>query len=93
MQFTEIFKRNWKFLTRNRKNVTGVIFNSSFIALLVLSVFWKVGEWPEAKLEQQIEDYLATHPVPDINELRAIVSTTVGEYIQNLAGLSFLMSN
>ena len=61
--------------------------------MMVLSVFWQVGKWPEAKLHQQIQDYMDTHPFWELDDLKAIVSTTVSEYIANLAGLSFLMSN
>jgi len=46
-QFWEIFVRNLKYLTRNRKAFAAVAANSLIISLMVLSVFWKIGTFPD----------------------------------------------
>ena len=35
------------FLVRNRKSLAAVIFNSTLISLLLLSVYYNVGEFPD----------------------------------------------
>ena len=47
MQFKEIFIRNWIFLTRNRRSMAAVVFNSLIVSLMMLSVFWKVCDFPD----------------------------------------------
>jgi hypothetical protein len=47
MQFNEVFKRNLQFLGRNKNAISAVFFNSTFISLLILSLYWKIGIWPE----------------------------------------------
>lgn len=45
-QWVEIFVRNMRFLLRNRKGLIAIIFNSAFIALLMLSVWYNTGDIP-----------------------------------------------
>ena len=45
-QFVQIFIRNGRYLFRNKKALAGVLFNSLIISLLILSVFWHIGEFP-----------------------------------------------
>lgn len=42
-QFTELFKRNLQYLLRNPATIRMTFVNASFIALLVLALFWQVG--------------------------------------------------
>jgi hypothetical protein len=49
VQFTEVFKRNFKYLLREKKALAGIIFNSLAIGLLVLAVFFKIGDFPDLK--------------------------------------------
>lgn len=35
------------FLVRNRKSMAAVIFNSLVISLLLLSLYWNVGAFPD----------------------------------------------
>ncbi len=48
VQFREIFKRNMKYMLRNPKTLNAAFFNSIFIALLVLALFYKVGDYTRA---------------------------------------------
>jgi hypothetical protein len=49
VQFTEVFKRNFKFLLREKKALAGIVFNSLAIGLLVLAVFFNIGDFPDLK--------------------------------------------
>ena len=41
-QFVELFKRNMSYLFRNPAVIRMTFFNTVFVALLVLSLFWRV---------------------------------------------------
>lgn len=43
-QFWAIFVRNWIFLIRNPKAQKAIVFQAAFMALLMLALFYKVGE-------------------------------------------------
>ena len=51
-QFSELFKRNFTYLMRNPSTVRMTFFNALFIALLVLALFFKVGD---VSLQDDIE--------------------------------------
>ena len=56
-QYIEIFARNMRFLLRNRKGLIAIIFNSAFIALLMLSVWYNTGYIPpKADLKAKFVD-------------------------------------
>jgi hypothetical protein len=82
VQFTQIFRRNMLFLVRNRKSMAAVIFNSTLISLLLLSVYSNVGVFPDLK------QYNLLDPVD-----RDRANTDYQNYIKNLSGLAFMMSN
>jgi len=42
-----VFIRNLKYLTRNRKAFAAIVFNSLIISLMIMSVFWKIGTFPD----------------------------------------------
>ena len=46
-QYTQIFIRNFKYLTGNKQAFLGVILNTLIISLLILSIFWHVGKFPD----------------------------------------------
>ena len=48
-----VFKRNFKFMLRNRKGIIAIVFNSTFIALLMLSVWYNTGYIPS---NQELRD-------------------------------------
>ena len=43
-QFIELFKRNITYLMRNPATVRMTFINASFVAFLVLALFYKVGD-------------------------------------------------
>lgn len=53
-QFIAIFGRNAQYLLRNPRSLNAILFNGMFTALLVLALFWKVGEYNEAQLNNDI---------------------------------------
>jgi hypothetical protein len=70
------------FLLRNRKSTAAVVFNSTLISLLLLSVYWKVGEFPDLSV------YNFADPVQ-----RDEASSVYKTYVQNLSGIAFMFSN
>lgn len=44
-QFTAIFGRNWQYLCRNPRSLTGIMFNGLFTGLLCLALFMHVGRY------------------------------------------------
>ena len=57
-QFVEIFKRNLTYLLRNPATIRMTFLNTTFVALLVLALFYKVGDVdlvndPEGKKTRQ----------------------------------------
>ena len=55
-QFIEIFKRNFLSILRNKKALAGVVGNSVFISLLILSVFYQVGQFGALGLQNYLMD-------------------------------------
>jgi hypothetical protein len=49
VQFSQVFRRNMLFLMRNKKSMAAVFFNSTLISLLLLSLYWNVGVFPDFK--------------------------------------------
>ena len=84
VQFWEIFVRNLKYLTRNRKAFFAIVANSLIISLMVLSVFWKIGTFPDL--------YKYVTPFPTEQGI-ADLQTAYQQYLENLTGLSFMISN
>ena len=62
--------------------MAAVIFNSTLISLLLLSVYWNVGIFPD------FSQYNILDP-DDIEE----ASSVYQNYIKNLSGLAFMISN
>ena len=68
-QWVEIFTRNMRFLLRNRKGLIAIIFNSAFIALLMLSVWYNTGVIPsEADLRTKYIDPILKESLKDIEK-------------------------
>jgi hypothetical protein len=49
LQFRMIFERNILYLTRNPRTLNAVFFNAAFFGLLILALFYKVGDPTRAK--------------------------------------------
>lgn len=79
-QFKEVFVRNWLFLNRNRRALGGIIFNSFFIALIMLSIYWHVADFPD------LVGIAATRGV-------AKAQSDYATYVMNIRGLAFMLSN
>lgn len=47
VQLTEIYKRNVTFLIRNKSAVWGLIISNCSTALLNISVYWHVAQFPD----------------------------------------------
>jgi hypothetical protein len=62
-QLYEIFTRNMRFLLRNRKGLIAIIFNSAFIALLMLSVWHNTGYVPSN--QDLIDKYVKNIVIPE----------------------------
>ena len=62
--------------------MAAVIFNSTLISLLLLSVYWNVGVFPDLTQYNLLE--------PDERDQ---ASSDYGNYIKNLSGLAFMISN
>eukprot|EP00347_Sterkiella_histriomuscorum_P018132 403346668 len=77
VQFRELFKRNLKYLLRNPRTLNATLFNSIFIGLLVLAIYFKVGD---------MSGILNQHTVEDAE---SFYRKTIGNWV----GLSFLLSN
>jgi hypothetical protein len=100
-QFFEIFIRNFRFLLRNRKGLIAIIFNSAFIALLMLSVWHNTGYVPSN--QDLIDKYVKTIVIPDHptkESLESAINDQVQEflaayttYLSNLSGIAFMISN
>ena len=58
-QFTAIFHRNYLYLIRNPRSLNGILFNGIFSGLLILLLYYKVGEWNESKYigEENVAEY------------------------------------
>ena len=80
-QFIEIWIRNIKYLFRNKKSLIGVLFNGAFISLILLSIYYKIGVFPD------INSY------PNTPEGFKTKENVLNQYFQNLSGLSFILSN
>lgn len=70
------------FLVRNRKSLAAVIFNSTLISLLLLSVYWNVGVFPD----------LNKYNLLDPDQLDQ-ANADYQNYIKNLSGIAFMFSN
>lgn len=46
VQYREVFVRNWKYTIRNRKAFAAIFINSILISLMMLSVYFQVGDFP-----------------------------------------------
>jgi len=53
VQFREIFMRNLTYMLRNPRTLNAAFFNSVFIALLILALFYKVGDYTRATTYKQ----------------------------------------
>ena len=42
-QYSMLFKRNWQYLLRNPRTLNAIFFNSVFVALLILALYWNIG--------------------------------------------------
>lgn len=51
VQFVEIYKRNCTFLIRNQSAIWGLIVSNIFTALLNISVYWHVAQFPDMVAE------------------------------------------
>jgi len=49
-QFVELFKRNLSYIIRNPRGSKALIGQGCFMGLLILSLFWQVGEFDEVKI-------------------------------------------
>ena len=46
-QFIQVYIRNLKFLYRNKSAAIGLLFSCVFSALLNISVYWNIGQFPD----------------------------------------------
>ena len=53
LQFKMIFTRNITYLVRNPRTLNAVFFNAFFFGLLILALFWKVGDYTRATTVNQ----------------------------------------
>lgn len=74
-------------MLRNKKALAGVVFNSLMIGLMILAVFWQVGQFGALG----IQNYLL-EDVPREQALEEL-SAAYAAYVQNLMGCSFMVSN
>lgn len=84
-QFKEIFVRNWLFLNRNKRALFGILFNSFFVALMMLSIYYQIGVFPDiiGMVSQETDESKALSDAQN----------TYNRYILNIRGLAFMMSN
>ena len=81
-QFVQIFKRNLRYMTRNKQALAGIVFNATFITLLLLAVYYQLGQWGAI-------GFAADLSAGDL----AAAQKTYAQYVQNMTGLAFLLSN
>jgi hypothetical protein len=74
-------------MVRNKKAFAGVVFNSLIIGLMMLAVFWQVGQFGALGIQNYILDDGLTEAA--LEELSAAYQG----YVQNLMGAAFMMSN
>lgn len=59
VQFREIFKRNLTYLLRNPRTLNAAFFNAIFVGLMVLSLFYKVGDYTRSRtFDQSVQNWL-----------------------------------
>jgi Pyruvate/2-oxoacid:ferredoxin oxidoreductase gamma subunit len=80
-ELVEVFKRNAKYLTRNKKSFASIFGNAIFISLIMLSVFFQVCKFPSSLKE----DY----DRKDFKQLKQ----DIDKYYHNLIGITLMMSN
>lgn len=67
---------------RNKKAFAGVIFNSIFVSLLLLSLYYEIGQWSSLNFNKYITD----------QDLEG-ANDAYQKYLQNMTGLAFMLSN
>lgn len=71
-----------------------IIGNSLIISLLILSVFWKVGDFPIDQMNQIIDNWQGDPSNPkDLEDLASLVIVPYGTYVANIRGVAFMISN
>jgi len=91
VQFKEIFVRNILYLTRNRKAFAAIVFNASAIALMILSVFYKIGDFPDLYHFCETDGQIDYNKV--MNGCTSKAANAYQVYVTNLTGLAFMISN
>jgi hypothetical protein len=78
--FMAIFNRNIDYILKNPRTLRGIIFNSVFIGLLVLALYWKACNFDD---------------LPEIAKRKGPEEAKIylQEHVNNILGLSLLMNN
>lgn len=84
-QFKEVYIRNVKFLYRNKSAFIGLIISNVFSALLNISVYWNIGQFPD------LEKILIDGGFDEWSTQEA--QRKYRRYLTDITGLAFLFAN